>query len=73
MVNGHLVRRAAMPLSGRSRDRATADFADRRLEWRRLLAEAGGTFLLVLAGAGAGVVDVVSHGQVSRTAAVTAP
>lgn len=72
-MNGHLVRRAAIPLNGRSRDRATADFADSRLEWRRLLAEAGGTFLLVLAAAGAAVVDAVSHGQVSRTAAVTAP
>ena len=72
-MNGHLAGRAAIPLNGRSRDRATADFADSRLEWRRLLAEAGGTFLLVLAAAGAAVVDAVSHGQVSRTAAVTAP
>lgn len=50
-----------------------AAFADARLEWRRLLAEAGGTFLLVLVAAGAAVVNVVSHGQVGRTAAVTAP
>lgn len=70
------VRRAATPLAGlagRPRDAGTADFADGRLEWRRLLAEAGGTFLLVLVAAGAVVVNAVSHGQVGRTAAVTAP
>ena len=43
------------------------------LEWRRLFSELLGTFLLVLAGAGAGVVDVVSHGAVGRVASVTAP
>jgi aquaporin Z len=53
--------------------RAPAAFADSRLEWRRLLAEAGGTFFLVLVAAGAGVVNSVSHGQVGRAAAVTAP
>ena len=50
-----------------------AAFADSRLEWRRLLAETGGTFFLVLAAAGAGVVNAASHGQVGRAAAVTAP
>ncbi len=50
-----------------------AAFADARLEWRRLLAETGGTFFLVLTAAGAGVVNAVSHGQVGRAAAVTAP
>jgi hypothetical protein len=35
------------------RDVGTADFANSRLEWRRLLAEAGGAFLLVLVAAGA--------------------
>jgi aquaporin Z len=43
------------------------------LEGRRLLVEMLGTFLLVLAGAGAGVVAAASHGQVTRAAAVTAP
>ncbi len=43
------------------------------MEWRRLLAETVGTFMLVLAGAGAGVVQAVSHGQIGRVAAVTAP
>ncbi|MGB9183559.1 MAG: MIP/aquaporin family protein [Solirubrobacteraceae bacterium] len=51
---------------------ATA-FADSSLEWRRLFSETLGTFLLVLAGAGAGVVQAASHGQISRAAAVTAP
>jgi aquaporin Z len=37
------------------------------------LAETVGTFMLVLAGAGAGVVQAVSHGQIGRVAAVTAP
>lgn len=50
-----------------------AAFANNRLEWRRLLAEAGGTFFLVLVAAGGGVVNAVSHGQVGRAAAVTAP
>ena len=40
---------------------------------RRLFAEAFGTFLLVLAAAGAPVVGAVSHGGISRSAAVAAP
>ena len=40
---------------------------------RRLFSELLGTFMLVLAGAGAVVVGAVSGGQVSRTAAVAAP
>jgi len=51
----------------------SAAFADSRLEWRRLLAELGGTFFLVLVAAGGGTVNAVSHGQVGRAAAVTAP
>jgi aquaporin Z len=43
------------------------------VKWRRLFAETLGTFMLVLAGAGAGVVQATSHGQISRAAAVTAP
>ena len=49
------------------------EFDDPTLEWRRLFAELLGTFMLVLAGAGAGVVGAVSHGMISRAAAVTAP
>jgi aquaporin Z len=51
---------------------STLDFDDPTLEGRRLFSELLGTFLLVLAGAGAGVVNAVSGG-ISRTAAVTAP
>jgi len=40
---------------------------------RRLFAELFGTFLLVLAGAGAPVVNAVSPGSIGRQAAVTAP
>jgi aquaporin Z len=50
-----------------------ADMDDPSLEWRRLFSELLGTFLLVMAGAGAGVVAAVSHGQISRASAVTAP
>jgi aquaporin Z len=56
-----------------ARTNGAAAFADSRLEWRRLLAETGGTFFLVLVAAGAGVVNAVSHGQVGRPAAVIAP
>jgi aquaporin Z len=49
------------------------NFDDPRLEWRRLFAEALGTFFLVLVGAGGGVVDAVSHGAIGRGASVTAP
>lgn len=43
------------------------------VEARRLFSETFGTFLLVLAGAGAPVVDAYSHGAIGRAAAVTAP
>src|SRR5437660_10887601 len=49
------------------------NFDDPALEWRRLFSEILGTFLLVMAGAGAVVVGAVSGGAISRTAAVTAP
>ncbi|HSZ69233.1 MAG TPA: aquaporin [Solirubrobacteraceae bacterium] len=52
---------------------AAFDFDDPAQEWRRLFSEILGTFLLVLAGAGGGVVNAVSHGAISRGAAVTAP
>ena len=52
---------------------AMKDFDDPALEWRRLFSEILGTFLLVMAGAGGAVVGAVSHGSISRTAAVTAP
>ncbi len=49
------------------------DFTDLRYEWRRLFSEVLGTFLLVLAGAGAPIVDHASRGQIGRTASVVAP
>jgi aquaporin Z len=48
------------------------DFDDPSLEWRRLFSELFGTFLLVLAGAGAGVANALSHGAISRSTAVAA-
>ncbi|MGH2998273.1 MAG: MIP/aquaporin family protein [Gaiellaceae bacterium] len=49
------------------------DFDDPALEWRRLFSELFGTFLLVLAGAGGAVAGALSHGAISRPAAVAAP
>ena len=49
------------------------DFNNLAHEWRRVFAELFGTFLLVLAAAGAGVVDARTHGGIGRAAAVTAP
>ncbi len=60
--------RALLALESPSR----LDFDDPALEWRRLFSEVLGTFLLVLAGAGAVVVDAVAGG-ISRAAAVTVP
>jgi aquaporin Z len=49
------------------------DFDDPSLASRRLFSEVLGTFLLVLAGAGAVVVDSVSGGSIGRASAVVAP
>jgi aquaporin Z len=51
----------------------TRDFQNLAFEWRRLFAEALGTFFLVLVAAGATVVDVRSQGQVPLDARVVAP
>jgi len=51
----------------------TRDFSNASYEWRRLAAEVAGTFLLVLAAAGAGSVAAFSGGEVGRNAAVVAP
>src|SRR5262245_14288646 len=48
-----------------------ADWDDQRLEWRRLFSELLGTFLLVLAAAGGGI--LVGKGQIALGAAVVAP
>jgi aquaporin Z len=49
------------------------DFANHALEWRRILAEGWGTFLLVVVAAGAGVVAARSGGAVTLGMAVVAP
>src|SRR3954451_8156563 len=48
-----------------------AEFDDPRLEFRRLFSEALGTFMLVLAAAGGGI--LVAKGQIVLAAAVVAP
>ncbi|HUX33452.1 MAG TPA: aquaporin [Gemmatimonadaceae bacterium] len=48
-------------------------FLDPSLEWRRVFAEAWGTFLLVLVAAGGDVVSAVSGGRVTLAMAVVAP
>ena len=53
-------------------DRIT-DFNDPRQEWRRLFSELLGTFLLVMAAAGGGMMSSAFPGVISHTAAVTAP
>jgi aquaporin Z len=55
-----------------ARERAALEFWNPRREWRRLFSEAWGTFLLVLAAAGAGVVGAVT-GKVGSAAAAVAP
>ena len=52
---------------------ATLEFDDDALEWHRLFSELFGTFLLVIGGAGAGVVNALSHGAISRSAEVVTP
>jgi aquaporin Z len=49
------------------------DFTDLSYEWRRLFSELFGTFLLVIAAAGGGVIQHRSGGQIGRVAEVTAP
>src|SRR5664279_760973 len=49
------------------------EFTDLSHEWRRLFGELFGTFFLVLAGAGAPVVDSASDAQIGRVASVLAP
>jgi aquaporin Z len=49
------------------------DFLNNSFEWRRIFAEAWGTFLLVLVAAGANVVAVKSNGAITLGMAVVAP
>src|SRR5580658_6832579 len=50
-----------------------SDFNDPRQEWRRLFSELLGTFFLVLAAAGGGMMGHAFPGVISHQAAVTAP
>lgn len=52
---------------------ATPDFLESDHEWRRLFAEAWGTFLLVAVAAGAGVVGAQSGGVITLSMKVVAP
>lgn len=52
---------------------AVPDFLSSSQEWRRLFAEAWGTFLLVVVAAGGGVVDAHSGGAISLGMRVIAP
>ena len=49
------------------------EFWNLHYEPRRLFSEFFGTFLLVVVGAGGGVINAVSHGAIGRAAAVSAP
>jgi aquaporin Z len=70
-VDGRLER---MPTAHLDREAWWVDrFEDPAFERRRMLSEALGTFLLVLAGAGAGVVSAASHVAIGRMASVAAP
>lgn len=53
--------------------RRIADFNDPRQEWRRLVSEVFGTFLLVMAAAGGGMMGKAFPGTISHSAAVVAP
>jgi aquaporin Z len=50
-----------------------ADFRDPNQEWRRLVSEFYGTFLLVLVAAGGGMMSQAFPNTISRSAAVVAP
>jgi aquaporin Z len=52
---------------------ALDDFQDPRQEWRRLVSELLGTFLLVLVAAGGGMMGQAFPNTITRTAAVVAP
>jgi aquaporin Z len=61
------------PITGLREPAWAQDFSDLSYEWRRLFSELFGTFLLVLVGAGAPVIDAASHHEIGRVAAVSAP
>ncbi|HUK94256.1 MAG TPA: aquaporin [Gaiellaceae bacterium] len=67
------VEAAVSELINREILRPLSDFRNPNQEWRRLVSELYGTFLLVLVAAGAGMMAHAFPGEVSRTAAVVAP
>jgi len=67
------LRDAIVELLERNVIRPAEDFQDPRREWRRLFAELFGTFLLVLAAAGAGMMSHAFPGTISHADAVVAP
>ncbi|MGP6156757.1 MAG: MIP/aquaporin family protein [Vulcanimicrobiaceae bacterium] len=57
----------------RAARKSLRDFLNPALEWRRLFAEAWGTFLLVVVAAGGGIMHARSSGDVTLGMAVVAP
>lgn len=68
---GNITRR--LVTEAESLEAAVEDFADPSQEWRRLMSELLGTFLLVLVAAGGGMMGQAFPDTISRTAAVVAP
>ncbi len=73
MTRSHRDRRRAEQRQRMVRKQLAPDFLDPGHEWRRLFAEAWGTFLLVLVAAGGGVVAARSGGAVTLGMIVVAP
>jgi aquaporin Z len=62
-----------MPLATASERHSAAAFANPTREWRRIFAEAWGTFLLVLVGAGAAIGASIDPGRIHPDVAAAAP
>src|SRR3954469_225632 len=57
----------------RAQKKADRDFGNAALEWRRVLAEVWGTFLLVLVAAGGDMASFATGGELPRPLAAAAP
>jgi aquaporin Z len=73
MTSTHLDRIESSLQERMSLPTPTPNFLEPAYEWRRLFAEAWGTFLLVVVAAGAGVVSAQSGGAISLSMKVVAP
>jgi aquaporin Z len=73
MVGAHFDQRESSPQQRMLHRTNPPDFLIRSYEWRRLFAEAWGTFLLVVVAAGAAVVGVQSGGAITLSMRVVAP